>query len=111
MDVLELAQRLSPEDQYLLVQELSRNRTEIKNERPEVAVFVCCDDTILSPEEKTETIRRREELETQLTPEKIEAQNKAWENFQNLSRRITENEIQAMEEARKEINQCRLAFL
>jgi hypothetical protein len=40
MDVLELAQRLSPEDQYLLMQELSRNRTEIKNEKPEIAVFV-----------------------------------------------------------------------
>ncbi|MDR3196819.1 MAG: hypothetical protein LBU34_03020 [Planctomycetaceae bacterium] len=81
------------------------------NKIPEVAIFVCCDNTILSLAEKTETIRQREKLEAQLTPEKIEAQNKAWENFQNLLLRITENEIQAMEDARKEINQCRPVFL
>ncbi|MDR0391065.1 MAG: hypothetical protein LBH59_04090 [Planctomycetaceae bacterium] len=76
---------------------------------PELAKFVWSDKSILTLEEQAECQQRRKQLESELTPEKIQERERAWKKFAKIT--VNEENIQIMEETRKEINQCRLAFL
>ncbi|MDR2117458.1 MAG: hypothetical protein LBP87_13865 [Planctomycetaceae bacterium] len=106
-NVFESAKQLSPEEQSLLIEEL--NRLKNRHEIIELVELFWSDKSILTPEERTKTKLRRKQLEAELTPEKIQTQKIAWEKF--LKMKIGEEEIKTMEENRKELNQCRLAFL
>ncbi|MDR0609458.1 MAG: hypothetical protein LBG58_05065 [Planctomycetaceae bacterium] len=107
--VLELARQLSPEEQQLLVEELNLQQNQSETAEAELVKFVWADKSILTPEEQAESRQRRKQLETESTPEKIQARKKAWEKFLTII--VSEKDIQVMEESRREVNECRPASL
>ena len=105
--VFDLASRLSPKEQRRLLRELP-NGSSFQSKEPQESVPA---EPIISREEIEEFKRIGERRQRKRSPEEIEANRQRLLNILLNCPVLTDEELQGIEDARKEINECRLAYL
>jgi len=115
--VFELASQLSPEEQERFVREMSASRREpvtedkINWEEFGFVEYVVPGEPIISPAELEEIKRQGEMRQARKSPEELEASRQRLRELLLNCPVMTDEELKGFEEARKEINECRLAYL
>ena len=104
--VFELASRLSMEEQERLVQEIRVPKKKIR-----MVEYTVPGTPIVSQEEIEEIKRRSNDCVPMNTPEEIKKNNQELLEILLNCPVMTDEELKGFEEAREEINECRLAYL
>jgi len=105
--VFDLASRLSPKEQKRLLRELP-NGFSPPSKEPQESVSV---EPIISREEIEEFKRIGERRQRRRSPEELEESRRRLLEVLLNCPVMTDEELQGYEDARKEINECRLAYL
>jgi hypothetical protein len=109
--VLELASQLSTAERERLVQEIQEPSVEVPNYGSKMVEYTVPGKPIISPEELEEIRRIGERHQRKRTPEELkESRQRLMEILLNCPV-MTDEDLKGFEEARKEINECRLAYL
>ena len=111
--VRELAVQLSTEEQERLVREMrvSSKRHDRENQKIEMVEYTVPGTPIISQEDIEEFKRRGEKRQRKRTPEELTKNNQELLEILLNCPVMTDEELKGFEEARKEINECRLAYL
>jgi hypothetical protein len=111
--VFELVSQLSSAEQERLVQEMSvpSKKRSTENHSTRLVEYTVPGTPIISPEDIEEFKRRGAERQRRLTPEELAKNNQELLEILLNCPVMTDEELKGFEEARKEINECRLAYL
>ena len=104
--VFELASQLSTEEQERLVREI-----RVPNKKNKMVEYTVPGTPIISQEDIEEINRRVNDRVPMNTPEEIKRNNQELLDILLNCPVMTDEELKGFEEARKEINECRLAYL
>jgi len=104
--VFELASQLSAEEQERLVREI-----RVPNKKNKMVEYTVPGTPIISQEDIEEINRRVNDRVPMNTPEEIKRNNQELLDILLNCPVMTDEELKGFEEARKEINECRLAYL
>jgi len=108
-EVLNLAVQLTAEERERRVRE--EETLPEKQEEIQWVEYTVPGEPIISPEKMAEIKRRCERHERKRTPEELEESRKRLLEILLNCPVMTEEELQGIIDARKEINECRLAYL
>ena len=104
--VFELASQLSAEEQERLVREI-----RVPNKKNKMVEYTVPGTPIISQEDIEEINRRVNDRVPMNTPVEIKKNNQELLEILLNCPVMTDEELKGFEEARKEINECRLAYL
>ena len=111
--VLNLAVNLAPEERKRLVREVETvsEKQEVKQKEVKWVEYTVPGEPIISPEKMQEIKRRANERPSLRTPKEIETNRRELLEILRDCPVLSDEELKGFEEARKEINECRLAYL
>ena len=111
--VFELASQLSAEEQQRLVQKMnvSDKKHDTESKKIKMVEYTVPGTPIISQEDIEEFTRIGEMRQRKRSPEEIRKDNMELLEILLNCPVMTDEELKGFEEARKEINECRLAYL